>query len=138
MKRFALLSVVALMLATAVFAPVAMAQEPGDVDITSVTLGPGGSLHVEGTIFCLQGHEYQVWLEVRQTKGNQPVKFGSGASGVHICQFSGLQPFTADVFPVQGSKPFRQGEVVLSKFRYICGPSLCVSGSNGIEVVEVQ
>jgi hypothetical protein len=131
------LSVVALMLATAVFAPVAMAQEPGDVDITSVTLGPGGSLHVEGTIFCLQGHDYQISFEARQTQGNQPVKFGSGSSDFDTCQFSGLQPFTADVFPVQGSKPFRQGEVVLSKYRFLCGPSLCVSGPNGIEVFEV-
>jgi hypothetical protein len=42
MKRFALLSAVAMMLASAVFAPVAMAQVPGEVDVTSATLGPGG------------------------------------------------------------------------------------------------
>jgi hypothetical protein len=138
MKRFALLSVVALMLASAVFAPVAMAQEPGDVDITSVTLGPGGSLHVEGTIICLEGHEYQIYLEARQLQGNQPVKFGSGSSDFLRCQYSGLTPFTADVYPAQGSRPFRKGEVVLSKFRYLCGPSVCVSGPNGVEVFQVR
>ncbi|HKH39371.1 MAG TPA: hypothetical protein VKA82_19615 [Rubrobacter sp.] len=138
MKRLALLSVVALMLASAVFAPVAMAQEPGDVDITSVTLGPAGSLHVEGTIICLQGHQYEIFLEARQTQGNQPSRIGGGGTGTLFCNFSGLQPFSVDVFPNQGSKPFRKGEVVLSKFRFLCGPSLCVSGSNGFEVFEVR
>jgi hypothetical protein len=62
MKRLALLSVVALMLASAVFAPVALAQEPGEVDIQTVTLGPGGSLHVTGTIVCEPGAEYAIFL----------------------------------------------------------------------------
>jgi hypothetical protein len=137
MKRFALLSVVALMLATAVFAPVAMAQEPGDVDITSVTLGPAGSLHVEGTIICLQGHSYDIFLEARQTQGNQPSRIGGAGTPSLFCNFSGLQPFSLDVFPNQGSRPFRQGEVVLSKFRTLCGFQICVSGSNGIEVFQV-
>jgi hypothetical protein len=139
MKRFALLSVVALMLASAVFAPVAMAQEPGDVDVQSVTLGPGGSLHVTGTIECIEGHQYDIFLEARQTKGNQPVKFGTGGTNQTLfCQTTGPESFTVDVFPAQGSKPFRKGEVVLSKFRFLCGPSVCVSGQNGFEVFEVR
>ena len=138
MKRFALLSVVALMLAAAVFAPVAMAQEPGDVDITSVTRGPAGSLHVEGTIICLQGHSYDIFLEARQTQGNQPSRIGGGGTGTLFCNFSGLQPFSVDVFPNQGSKPFRKGEVVLSKFSSICGFQICEGGFKGLEVVDVR
>jgi hypothetical protein len=43
MKRLALLSVFSVVLASGVFAPVAMAQVPGEVDVQSVMLGPGGS-----------------------------------------------------------------------------------------------
>ena len=43
MKRLALLSVFSMVLASAVFARVAMAQVPGEVDVRSVMLGLGGS-----------------------------------------------------------------------------------------------
>ena len=137
MKRLALLSVFSLLLASAVFAPVAMAQEFGDVDIQSVTLGPGGSLHVEGTILCLQGHQYQIYLEARQTQGNQPVKSGSAYTDYLICQYSGLTPFSVDVYPAQGMKPFRKGEVVLSGSRYFCGYLICNNKQIGPEVFVV-
>jgi hypothetical protein len=138
MKRLALLSVVALMLASAVFAPVAMAQEPGDVDVQSVTRGPEGSLQVTGTIECLAGHEYSIFLEARQTQGNQPVKLAQGGTNQLFCQTTGQESFTVDLFPAQGSKPIRKGEAVVSGSSFICGPSVCRGTSIGLEEVEVQ
>ena len=55
MKRLALLSVVTMMLASAIFAPVALALESGEVDVQSVTLGPGGSVTVTGSFQCVRG-----------------------------------------------------------------------------------
>jgi hypothetical protein len=137
MKRFALLSVVALMLASAVFAPVAMAQEPGDVNIQSVTLGPEGSLHVEGFIQCLEGHDYSIFLEARQTQGNQPVKLASGGT-FDRCPSDGLVFFEADLQPAQGSKPIRKGEVTLTTFSSICGFLICEGRPVDTEVFVVR
>jgi hypothetical protein len=141
MKRLALLSVAALMLASAVFAPVAMAQEPGDVDIETVKWGPGGSLEVTGTIVCEPFADYFLRLEARQTQGNQPVKFGQGTSGFYVdCQTTtglALEPFTVYVLPYPGSKPFRKGEVVLSGFNDYCGPSRCTDVQIAPEVFEL-
>jgi hypothetical protein len=142
MKRLALLSVVALMLASAVFAPVAMAQTtPGEVDIQTVTLGPGGSLHVTGTIVCEPGAEYALFLEARQTQGNQPVRFGEGSTPFTVdCQTTtglALETFTVDVLPGPGSKPFRKGEVTLSGGRFYCGPNGCGEAPIALEVFEL-
>jgi hypothetical protein len=137
MKRLALLSVVALMLASAVFAPVAMAQQPGDVDIQSVTLGPEGSLHVEGFIQCLAGHDYSIFLEARQIQGNQPVKLAQGGT-FGTCPSDGLALFSVDLLPAQGSKPIRKGVVTLTTSGFICGPLICRSVPGGTEVFEVQ
>ena len=143
MKRLALLSVVALMFASAVFAPVAMAQTtPGEVDIQTVTLGPGGSLVVTGTIVCEPGADYGIFLEARQTQGNQPVKFGQGRTpvfGFIDCQGTEvqLQSFTVNVLPGPGSRPFRKGEVTLSGVSDFCGPSFCGLVQIGPEVFEV-
>jgi hypothetical protein len=137
MKRLALLSVVALMLASAVFAPVAMAQELGDVEIQTVTLGPGGTLQVTGTIVCEPGHDYDIFLEARQTQGNQPVKFAQGRTNTVICQTTGQETFTVDLLPEEGSKPIRKGEVVVSGSRFMCGPSICNQRTIGVEVFEL-
>jgi hypothetical protein len=136
MKRLVLLSVAAMMFASAVFAPVAMAQEPGDVEIQSITVGPGGSLHIEGTIVCEEGARYFIGVDARQTQGNQPVKSGSGSTSEDVCQSTGLETFTIDVLPDPGSRPFRKGEVTLDIFRSYCGPSLCDFQSS-LEVFEV-
>ena len=137
MKRLALLSVVALMLASAVFAPVAMAQELGDVEIQTVTLGPGGTLQVTGTIVCVAGHDYGISLDARQTQGNQPVKFAQGRTNTVICQTTGQETFTVDLLPAQGSKPIRKGEVVVSGSGFVCGPSVCRGAPIGVEVFEL-
>jgi|SRR5215211_2462918 len=138
MKRLARLSVVALMLASAVFAPLAIAQEPGEVDIQSVTLGPEGSVQVTGTIECLAGSDYTILLEVRQAQGNQPVRFGNKWTDTFICQTTGPESFTDYVFPEPGSKPFRKGEVVVSGVRFFCGSINCNNEPIGVEAFQVR
>jgi hypothetical protein len=59
-KKLVLLSVAALMLASSVFAPVAMAQEPAELDIQSVTVEPDEPWDVTGTIQCTEGSFYFV------------------------------------------------------------------------------
>ena len=108
MKRLALLSVVSLMLASAVFAPVAMAQEPAEVDVQSVTLGPGGSVTVTGTIECIEGHTYQAAVFVRQ-------RTGTGYNFVQVdgfgtCATTGPQAFTGTGF---SDRPFHRGPAAI-------------------------
>jgi hypothetical protein len=124
MKRLALLSVV-LMLASAVFAPVALAQEPGEVDVQSVTLGPGGSVTVTGTIQCVEGQQYFWNVDIRQrTSGNVFLLASGQNSG--ICQATELLPFTFTEFGrVTGDgpqKPFHKGQAVVSTFVDFCAP----------------
>jgi hypothetical protein len=62
-KKLVLLIVAALMLASTVFAPVAMAkapgeQAPGEVDLQSVSLEPNGPWTFSGTIQCTEGRQY--------------------------------------------------------------------------------
>jgi hypothetical protein len=115
MKRLVLLSMVALMLASTVFAPVAVAQEPGDVDIQSVTLGPEGTAIVHGTIECTEGLQYVVTADLRQTTGNRPYNTGGGSypdtGQFTTCQTHGPEPFTITVI---GQKPFKKGDVLVS------------------------
>ena len=119
MKRFALLSVAALMLASAVFAPAAVAQEYGDVEIQSVTLGTGGTADVTATIECGTGLRYQVLLEVRQTTGNRPYNVGKAEYPrqqvtSNTCQ--GTETFTVTVV---GERPFTGG-LLMSGRRSTC------------------
>ncbi len=128
MKRLALLSLAALMLAATVFAPAAMAQEPGDVDIQSVTMGPGGSLIVTGTIECLAGEYYSVTIDVRQKQGN---KYRTGSNYTEgTCATTGPETFTLYVF---GETPFKKGTVVVTGSRFFLGYRLF-----GPETFEVR
>jgi len=149
MKRLALWSVVSLMLASAVFAPVALAQEPGEVDITSVTLGPGGSVTVTGTVQCVEGQElpfYSGSVEVRQrTSGNVFLvtdRFGDEISGE--CTTTELVPFTLTKFgrTAQGfERPFHKGPAVVSWFMRLCvgpGGEFPCEDQSGIEAVRIS
>jgi hypothetical protein len=115
-KRLALLSAVSLMLlASAVFAPVALAQEMalGEVDVTSVKLGQGGSVTVTGTIQCVEGYFYSAGVSVRQkTNGTVINQAWAGVDGAPRCATTGLQTFTTTpTFGQVGevAKPFRKG-----------------------------
>jgi hypothetical protein len=120
MKRLALLSVVTLMMASAVFAPVAMALEPGEVVVKSATLGPGGSVTVTGTIQCVQGYNWLVDITVRQrTKGNLFNTVGSLQDGYTTCTTDELTDFTVTGF---GAGPFHRGPASVSTFGEVCSP----------------
>src|SRR5829696_2702252 len=122
MKRLALLSFAAMMLAATAFAPVAMA-DTGDVEIQSVSQGTGGTVVITGTIHCYQGYPYQVFAEVWQTTGNKPYNVGYGQyppdGSSAICSTSGQDTFTITVI---GQKPFKNGAVLLRTSSFACDP----------------
>src|SRR5215211_2884218 len=99
MKRLALLSVFSMLLASAVFAPVAMAQEPGEVDVQSVKLGPAGSVIVTGTIECVAGYSAYATVEVRQrTNTNVNIYAQVSLPSLIMCETDGPTAFTASGF----------------------------------------
>ena len=137
MKRFALLSVFSLMLASAVFAPVALAQEEvGEVDVKSVKLGPGGSVTVTGTIQCFQDFEYTGQVDLRQrTSGNV---YNTVFRQFHgTCNGSGPTAFTVSAFP---DRPFHKGPAALqaSSFLYEPVSSVSFSWSGDIEPARIR
>ena len=116
MKRLALLSVFSLMLASAVFAPVAMAQEVGEVDVQSVTLGPSGSVIATGTFQCFQDWNYSANINVTQRRGNGYNQVGFQING--RCNFEPI-PFTVSGF---GNKPFHGGKVAVQTSSFLNDP----------------
>jgi hypothetical protein len=122
MKRLALLSVFSMLLASAVFAPVAMAQEaaPGEVVVQSATLGPGGSVTVTGTIQCVEGYNWLVDITVRQrTNGNVFNTASSLQDGYTTCTTNELTDFTVTGF---GQRQFHGGPASVSTFGEVCPP----------------
>ena len=136
MKRLALLSVVSLMLVT-VFAPVALAQETGEIDLQSVTLGPGGSVTVTGTIQGpAEGYHYYGDVVVRQrTGGNVYNTLDLGFSGT--CEAAGPNAFTVSGF---SDKPFHRGPATVQASSTIYDPSFSssVSWQGGIEAIHLR
>jgi hypothetical protein len=133
MKRVALLSVFSMLLAAAVFAPVALAQEaaPGEVDVTSVTLGPGGSATITGTIECVEGSFYQAGVMLRQRAGNSYKSAQVDYYGT--CATSGPEAFTAAGF---SDRPFHKGPAVIQPFSYLWATSTSWQGA--IEAVNIR
>jgi hypothetical protein len=119
-RKLLLLGVAALLLACSVFATTAAAQEPGDVTIDTVTLGPGGSVIVTGTIECEAGGFYSGNVTVRQR--------GSGntfntASGFFNGQCEGTGPTTFTTEPMFADSPFHGGRATVSVFGEVCDPN---------------
>jgi hypothetical protein len=108
-KKLALLSVAALMLASSVFAPVARAQAPGDVDILSWTLPPDDWWTVTGTIQCTEGGSYDLaaafFLNIKPDKKKlkSPKKRHTGVTireDFGDCEITGPQSFTLLLIPL--------------------------------------
>jgi hypothetical protein len=135
MKRIALLSVVALLLASTVFAPAALAQQPGEVTVQSVTLGPGGSVIVTGTIECVEGYFYLVDITVRQrTNGNLYNTANGQAQGQ--CTTTGPQAFTITAF---GNRPFHRGPASVSTFGEVSAPEgFPFYRDQGVEAITIR
>ena len=132
-KKIALLSVVALMLVSAIFAPVAMAQATAEVNIQEVALGPAGSVIVSGTIQCEPGYYYYyVDITVRQRSGNG-YKTAQGQEYGGECETSGPVPFSMTLF---GEKPFHRGPAAVSWYGELGGDYNYVtdSGTQGVHI----
>ena len=142
MKRLALLSAVSLMLAaSAVFAPVAMAQEIGEVHVQSVTLGPSGSVTVTGTVECLEGYFYSVGADVRQkTSGNRLNTGDIFTNGT--CRTTGPIAFTATGFGRVGeiSTPFHRGPAAIQPKSTLTPPDFSnnLSWQGALESVHIR
>ncbi len=124
MKKLTLLSMVAMLMASLVFAPVATAQEPGEFAIQSATLGPEGSIKVTGTVQCTEGDFYYITVWARQAQGNQPLRTGAGTTE-STCQTTGPESFTVKVYGDIGSRPFRKGDVLLTAATAYCPDTDC-------------
>jgi hypothetical protein len=142
MKRLALLSLAALMLAATAFAPVAMAQELGDVEVQSATLGTGGTAVLTGTIQCTEGWQYRVYAELRQTTGNRPYNFGFDAypdqGGPYAtCQTTGPETFT---ITVAGERPYKKGAALVRTTAEVCEPSFsfCQSARSDFQELKIR
>jgi hypothetical protein len=141
MKRLALLSVFSLLLASAVFAPVAMAQEPGEIDVQSVTLGPGGSVTVTGTIECIEGYYYNATTVVRQKASGNVINAAQvDANGT--CATTGPTAFTATGFGRVGDleKPFRRGPATVITYGTLYPPdfSTSITSQGPLEAVHIR
>jgi hypothetical protein len=100
-KKLVLLSVAALVLASSVFAPGAIAQEPaaGEINVQSVTLDQFGNADIVGTLQCKEGYSYTIGAVALQ--GEKPEKLlrskklwqivSTAITGV--CETTGPQPF---------------------------------------------
>jgi hypothetical protein len=137
MKRLALVSVAALMLAATLFAPRAQAL----VDpVESVTLGPGGVLIVTGTVECPEVGELpgvQLRLEVIQPKGNHPANrtdiFRSGP-----CDF--WEPPSYEFHLIGSNGPFKKGRATLITGYAECSHILFgpCEGSQTVEEIRLR
>jgi hypothetical protein len=136
MKRLAFLSVVSLMLASAVFAPVAMAQEVGEVDVQSVRLGPGGSVIVTGTIECVEGYFVDVTVDVRQRTGHNALNHAQlSISGT--CSTTETTAFTLSEFSTF-ERPFHRGPATVATRNFFCDPSGTCQFVRAIEAVHIR
>ena len=107
MKTIALLlSVVALLLVSAVYAPDAMAQTPGYVTIQGLTLGEGGSVIASGTIQCGVDGTFAVSVLVNQRYFDQMPNEAQGQTTVSCTATRGLEYFEITMF---GARPFERG-----------------------------
>jgi hypothetical protein len=134
------------MLVSAVFAPVAMAQVPGEVDVTSVTLGPGGSVTVTATIQCVEGQIADfATVTVRQRTSGNVFLIASGGTDPQsqICPDNEPLEFTFTSFGRVGSegpeKPFHKGRAVVETFGRICTPDgFCQPNQTSVEEVRIR
>jgi hypothetical protein len=96
----------------------AVANHTTEVNASAVTLGPGGSLSVSGTIDCTTGYFWGVTSVVRQKSGKFFNEGLGGAGGT--CSTDGPEPFITNLF--FGSGPFKSGRVVVETFADVCNP----------------
>jgi hypothetical protein len=136
-KRVAVLAAAAMMmLASAVFAPVALGQEPAEVDVQEVRLDPGGSVTVIGTIECIGGYIYDSTVMVSQrTSRNVYNTVDVFASGT--CETTGEQEFTATGF---SDRPFHRGAATIQALGTLYDPATSnnINWGGAVESVRIR
>jgi hypothetical protein len=142
MKRLALLLIVALGSAATVFAPVAMAQAPGEIDIQSVTLEQGGWVTVTGTVECVEGHYYQGGVVVRQRSTGNVYNETQMDISRSTCETTGPQAFTATQYE-SSRKAFHRGPSAVLVSIYLCppdhpGPYFHCENTQAIEAIHIR
>jgi hypothetical protein len=137
MKRLALLSMVSLMLASAVFAPGAITQEPGEVDVQEVNLGPGGSVAAAGTFECVEGYFYGVDVEVRQTTSGNVYNLVQVFT-IGTCEKTEQIAFTTDQ-STEIVAPFHKGPATIRPILTLCPPDgFCEFRPAAIEAISIR
>jgi hypothetical protein len=136
MKKITLVSVAALLLAATVFAPVAQAQQLGNVE--SVTLGTGGSVTITGTVQCTEGGISFVDVTLLQSRGykqyNRAFYFE-----VISCESTGPIFFTSGpLFSEFPSRPFRKGKAVVDARFDVCPPESGCEVERSIEEIRIR
>ena len=143
MKTIALLlSVVALLVVSAVFAPDAMAQTPGYVTIQGLTLGEGGSVIASGTVQCGVDGTFNVSVTVLQRYFDQMPNEAQGQTTVSCTATRGLEFFEVTMF---GERPFERNSPLpahvfwFSSGCYVSEPGrvICPTGS-GVTVKFIE
>jgi hypothetical protein len=135
-KRVAVLVAAVMLLASAVFAPVALAQQPAEVDVREVKLDPGGSVTVTGTIECIRGYIYDSTVMVSQrTSRNVYNTVDVFASGT--CETTGEQEFTATGF---SDRPFHRGAATIQALGTLYDPvtSNNINWGGAVEDVRIR
>lgn len=125
---------VASVLAVAAGAPSAFASHATEVQAHSVTLGPGGSVSVSGSIECTEGYFWSVGSTIRQKSGKTFNTVNPGAGG--ICSTTGTQLWTTNFF--FGAGPFKSGNAVIETSGSVCDPSFTDCAFDSEEVKEIR
>jgi hypothetical protein len=118
-----------------------MAQETGEVDVQSVTLGPVGTVTVTGTIQCVAGFNYSVDVDVIQRTSGNRINFGDAFTNGTCGETTGPLEFTATGFGRVGEirTPFRRGPAAIQPRSNLCDPFFnCKSWQGELESVHIR
>jgi hypothetical protein len=136
MKKITLVSVAALLLAATVFAPVAQAQQLGNVE--SVTLGTGGSVTITGTVQCVEGGASSLEVTVRQSRGYKPYNTAGYFEFIN-CESPGPISFTSGpLFSEFPARPFKKGKAIVDARFVVCPPETGCEVERTIEETRIR
>lgn len=135
MKRGAAVTVALTAGLALAIASLALASHSTHVNAQSVTLGPGGSVVVSGTIGCTAGYTYFGTSTVRQRSGRQyntAMNFFSGT-----CSATGPESYTTA--PTFGSGPFRPGPATVQSSVLVCqGFFVDCASANELREIRIE
>jgi hypothetical protein len=136
MKKMTLVSVAALLLAATVFAPVAQAQELGNVE--SVTLGPGGSAIITGTVQCIEGGGSNVGVTLRQSKGYKQYNTAFYFESIGCASTGPFSFNSGPLFSEFPARPYKKGNAVVEAEFFVCSPVSGCEVERTIEEIRIR